>query len=450
MVEVEEHLVKGGTFLNASPDFGYLPGFGNTHSTLAEDGALPIGRYSPQRPPLGLYAEQLSGTAFTAPRADNKRSWLYRILPSVKHGRGFEKIDTGKVRTSPCRESTLPAMQLRWQPLEIPAGEEIDFLSGLSTITTCGDAGVQAGIATHYYVANQSMDRKFFINADGELLFVPQENAIRLDTEFGVLVVHPGQIAVVPRGVRFRVVLVDGPVRGYVAENYGMSLTLPERGPIGANCLANARDFLYPAAAYEDREEECELIMKSAGRFYRTVLDHSPLDVVAWHGNYAPYKYDLQRFAAVGSVSFDHPDPSIYTVLTAPSDTPGTANMDFVIFPERWMVMEDSFRPPWYHMNVMSEFMGLIYGQYDAKPEGFKPGAMSLHNALVPHGPDADAFERASDKALAPEKLSGTMAFMFETRFVQEPTEFACSLDGLDWQYPNEWDRLKRNFSKPK
>ena len=443
---IEERIAFGGRIEQADGDYGYLPGFGNTHSTQAAEGALPIGRNSPQKPPLGLYAEQLSGTAFTAPRADNKRSWLYRILPSVRHGTGFREVDQGDWRTAPCRESTLPAMQLRWQPTEIPEGGEVDFLQGVRTMTTCGDAGVGEGIAAHVYIANASMGRKYFHNADGEMLFVPQQNAIRLVTEFGLLTVKPGEIAVVPRGAKFRLDLVDGPVRGYICENYGLSFTLPERGPIGANCLANARDFLYPVAAYEDIEEPCQLYLKSQGRMFVTELAQSPLDVVAWHGNYAPYKYDLRRFSPVGATLFDHPDPSIYTVLTSPSTVPGTANADFVIFPERWLVMEDSFRPPWYHMNVMSEFMGLIYGVYDAKPGGFVPGGMSLHNALVAHGPDAEAFEKGSTKTLEPEKLSGTMAFMFETRFVQDPTAYASDLSRVDTSYPDAWNALKRNF----
>ncbi len=441
-------VIRGGEIKDAAPDFGYMPGFGNTFSTQAEDGALPIGRNSPQRPPLGLYAEQLSGTAFTAPRHENKRSWLYRIVPSVKHGTGFEEVPIADVRTAPCDESTLPAMQLRWPPIEIPDGKSVDFIDGLKTITTAGDCDAGVGIASHVYVANTSMTDRFFMTADGELLIVPQLGAQRFVTELGILVVSPGEILVIPRGVRFRVEQVDGPIRGYIAENYGRALTLPERGPIGANCLANARDFLCPAAAYEDRAGSFELYMKSGGRMFKTQLSHSPLDVVAWHGNYAPYKFDLRRFAAVGSVSFDHPDPSIYTVLSSPSDTIGTANMDFVIFPERWLVMEDSFRPPWYHMNVMSEFMGLIYGVYDAKPDGFKPGAMSLHNALVAHGPDTDAFQGASDKELVPEKLTGTMAFMFETRHVQKPTAFASSSERVDATYPNAWDGLERQFKK--
>ena len=446
---IEERIALGGPVDEADGDYGYLSGFGNTHSTQAELNALPIGRNSPQQPPLGLYAEQLSGTAFTAPRGENKRSWLYRILPSVKHGTGFVEVEIGDWRTAPCLESTLPAMQLRWRPTDIPQQGEVDFLTGVKTMTTCGNANATEGMASHVYVANASMGRKYFYNADGEMLFVPQENSIRLVTEFGLLTVSPGEIAVIPRGTKFRVDLVDGSVRGYILENYGMALTLPERGPIGANCLANARDFLYPVAAYEDIEESCELFLKSQGRMFRTELDQSPLDVVAWHGNYSAYKYDLRRFSPVGATLFDHPDPSIFTVLTSPSTVPGTANADFVIFPERWLVMEDSFRPPWYHMNVMSEFMGLIYGVYDAKPDGFVPGGMSLHNALIAHGPDAEAFDKGSTKELQPEKLAGTMAFMFETRFMQNPTAYASELHRVDTTYPNAWDSLKRNFKRP-
>ena len=444
-----EILVRGGRIEDADPDFGYLPGFGNAHSTEAEEGALPIGRNSPQRPPLGLYAEQLNATAFTVPRAGNRRSWLYRILPSVKHGIEFEEVDAGLVRSAPCRESPLPAMPLRWPPVPIPSGGRTDFVAGLRTIASCGDAAMQAGMASHVFVADASMERKFFQDADGELLVVPQQNRMRFLTEFGIIVAEPGEIAVIPRGVKFRVELVDGPIRGYVCENYGAALALPERGPVGANGLANERDFLYPAAAYEDLEAECELFLKARGRMYRAALPHSPLDVVAWHGDCAPCKYDLRRFSVFGSIRFDHPDPSIFTVLSAPSDTPGTANVDFVIFPERWLVMEESFRPPYFHRNVMSEFMGLVFGVYDAKPGGFVPGGMSLHNAMVAHGPDAEAFERASAKALEPEKLAGTLAFMFETRYVLEPTAYASGLNRIDTGYPDCWAGLERRFRPP-
>ena len=444
-----ERFITGGRVEDAEETYGYMPGFGNFHSTEAEKGALPLGRNSPQNPPLGLYAEQLSGTAFTAPRAVNRRSWFYRIRPSVRHGAGFEKRSHAFWKTAPNRiDSDLPAMQLRWAPLN-PPKEDTDFIDGIRTMTTCGDAWAQTGVAAHAFVANASMERRYFMNCDGEMLILPEEGALRFVTEFGLIAAGPGEAVVIPRGVKFRVDVTDAPARGFICENYGALLMLPERGPIGANSLAEARDFLYPAAAYEDSEAACEYCIKQLGMFYKTTLDHSPLDVVAWHGNYAPYKYDLRRFATIGSISFDHPDPSIFTVLTSASDTAGVANMDFVIFPERWLVMEDTFRPPWYHTNIMSEFMGLIYGVYDAKPGGFKPGAMSLHNAMLPHGPDAKAFERASAAELKPEKLSGTMAFMFETRFIQNPTAFASDPARIDMDYASCWEALPRRFKRP-
>ena len=443
-----EHIIKGGSVTQTETDYGYLPGFENSHSTEAAEGALPIGRNNPQKPPLGLYAEEMSGTAFTAPRMTNRRSWTYRIRPSVKHGTGFKLYDHPYVRTAPCRNETdLPPMQLRWMPIEIP-DTPTDFLDGLRTITTCGDAWTQTGMASHVYVANQSMSNKYFMNADGEMLLLPQEGAIRMITEFGIIIAGPGEIIVLPRGVKFRVELLDDRCRGYICENYGSIFTLPERGPIGSNHLANQRDFLYPVAAYEDLEGSFELHMKWQGTFSKTMLTHSPLDVVAWHGNYAPYKYDLKRFAVMGSISFDHPDPSIFTVLTSASSQAGVANVDFVIFPERWLVMEDTFRPPWYHMNAMSEFMGLLYGMYDAKPGpgGFVPGGMSLHNAFLPHGPDAEAWTKATNKKLEPEKLSNTMAFMFESRYVQTPTAFASEEPRIDMDYVSCWDTLESHF----
>jgi homogentisate 1,2-dioxygenase len=430
----------------ATGALGYQSGFLGTHETEALPGALPIGRNSPQRAPYGLYAEQLSGTAFTAPRASNRRTWFYRIRPSALHATGFAEVDRAFIRTAPCRdESRLPIGQLRWSPIPLP-NEPLDFLSGLRTIATCGDAALQLGMASHVYLATRSMENKYFYDADGELLIVPQVNGLRLRTECGVIEVSPGEVCLIPRGLKFAVDLIGGGARGYVCENYGAYFELPERGPIGANCLSNARDFLYPCAAYEDVERPCELYVKSLGRLHRTEIGQSPLDVVAWHGNYAPCKYDLRRFSPVGATLFDHPDPSIYTVLTSASERPGTANVDFVIFPERWLVMEDSFRPPWYHMNVMSEFMGLIYGVYDAKPGGFVPGGMSLHNALIAHGPDSEAFEKGSQAELKPQKLAGTMAFMFETRYPLSPTAYASRPELLDQSYPDCWKDLRKNF----
>jgi homogentisate 1,2-dioxygenase len=424
----------------------YMSGFGNSFETEALPGALPVGRNSPQKVAYGLYAEQLSGSPFTAPQATNQRSWLYRIRPTVRHVGRLARIDRGNIRTAPEREDgTQMLIQRRWGPVPIPSDQRT-FVTGLSTVTTAGDAEAMTGMAAHLLFVTQSMTREHFFDADGELLVVAQHGGLRFRTEFGVIEITPGEICIIPRGIIFRVELIDGPARAYVCENYGNPLTLPDRGPIGANCLANPRDFLAPVAHYEDREGPHTLVVKWGGELYRAEVGHSPLDVVAWHGNYLPYKYDLRRFSPVGAVLFDHPDPSIFTVLTAPSETTGTANVDFVIFPERWSVAENTFRPPWYHRNIMSEFMGLIYGVYDAKPEGFVPGSMSLHNTMLPHGPDSDAFAHASEAALAPTKLTTTLAFMFETRFRQRMTRYAAELPERDEDYPDCWNGLRKHF----
>ncbi len=423
----------------------YQTGFGNGFETEALPGALPVGRNSPQRCPYGLYAEQLSGSPFTAPRTTNERSWLYRIRPTVRHWGRFRRADAGLWRTAPCAEVELPPAPLRWDKLPLPEGPQ-SFIEGMRTITTAGDAGAQSGIAAHVYGATRSMQDEYFYDADGELLIVPQQGRLRLCTEFGVILIEPGEIAVIPRGVKFRAELPAGPASGYVCENYGGAFTLPERGPIGANCLANPRDFMTPVAAYEDRETPSRMTVKWGGTLWQADIGQSPLDVVAWHGNYAPYKYDLRRYSPVGPLLFDHADPSIFTVLTAPSETPGTANVDFVCFPDRWLVAEDTFRPPWYHMNVMSEFMGLVYGQYDAKPRGFAPGGFSLHNAMLPHGPDADAFEQASRAELKPRKLDGTMAFMFESRHPQRVSRYAAEAPQLQADYQDCWAGLPKHF----
>ena len=424
---------------------GYMSGFGNGFETEALPGALPMGRNSPQKCSYGLYAEQLSGSPFTAPRASNERSWLYRIRPTVHHWGAFKKVDAGLWRTAPAVEIDLPIAPMRWGPIPIPA-EKLSFLEGVRTMTTAGDAGSQAGMGAHVYLVTQSMADEYFYNADGEMLFVPQQGKLRLVTEFGVIEIEPGEISVIPRGVKLRVELTDGPARGYLCENYGGAFRLPERGPIGANCLANPRDFLTPIAAYEDKDAQSRLYVKWGGALWMTELDHSPLDVVAWHGNYAPYKYDLRKFSPVGPVLFDHADPSIFTVLTSPSETAGTANVDFVIFPDRWLVAENTFRPPWYHINVMSEFMGLVYGQYDAKPHGFVPGGVSLHNMMLPHGPDIEAFETASNADLTPQRLERTLAFMFETRFPQRVTAYAAQSESFQRDYGGYGRRLKKHF----
>jgi homogentisate 1,2-dioxygenase len=428
-------------------DLDYQSGFGNEFASEALAGALPVGRNSPQRPPYGLYAELLSGTAFSAPRETNRRTWFYRIRPSARH-EPYERMDNGLLRSSPFVEGEPTPNRMRWDPLPIP-GKPTDFVDGLVTYMGNGDSTAGTGLSVHLYAANTSMRERYFVNHDGELLFVPQQGRLHLATEMGRIEIAPNHIAVVQRGIKFRVEMPDGPSRGYVAENYGPLLRLPNLGPIGSNGLANPRDFLTPVAAYEDDGGPSQLVAKFAGNLWGCELEYSPLDVVAWHGNYAPYAYDLARFNTVWTVSFDHPDPSIYTVLTSPSDSPGTANADFVIFPPRWMVAEDTFRPPWYHRNVMSEFMGLVHGQYDAKPEGFVPGGASLHNCLTAHGPDADSWAKATHAELAPVKLPDTMAFMFETRYLYRPTKFALETSLLQTDYHECWRGLEKHFTGP-
>ncbi|MES4909408.1 MULTISPECIES: homogentisate 1,2-dioxygenase [unclassified Streptomyces] len=425
----------------------YSPGFGNEHSSEAVAGALPIGRNSPQRAPLGLYAEQLSGTAFTEPRAHNRRSWLYRIRPSAAHP-PFVRVDNGALRGAPFTECAPDPNRLRWDPLPEPA-PGTDFLAGLWTLGGNGDAERRCGMAIHLYAANAPMAGRVFSDADGELLIVPQEGGLLLHTEFGRLCAEPGQVALVPRGVRFRVEPLDAAVRGYVCENHGHPFTLPDLGPIGANGLAAARDFLAPVAAYEDDPGPVEVVNKFCGNLWSATYDHSPLDVVAWHGNHVPYVYDLRRFNVLGTISYDHPDPSIFTVLTSPSDTPGLANVDFVVFAPRWLVGEDTFRPPYFHRNVMSEYMGLIEGAYDAKTAGkggFVPGGGSLHNMMSAHGPDRETFEQASSAELTPRKVDDGLAFMFETRWPVTATRQAREADHLQQGYDDVWQGLERHF----
>jgi len=414
----------------------YQSGFGNHLATEAVPGALPVGRNSPQRPPFGLYAEQLSGSAFTAPRHENRRSWLYRLRPSAAHP-AFTRY-SGASRFAPgISQQPLAPNRLRWGPLDL---EDADWLDSLTTMVVAGDGPKsQAGVAMHIYRASKDMIDRAFVSADGELLILPEMGALTLFTELGRIDVKPGEIALIPRGVRFRVVLPDGKARGYVAENHGVPFRLPDLGPIGANGLANPRDFETPTAWFEDREGHVELVQKFLGKLWTTNLGRSPMDVVAWHGNYAPWKYDLARFNTIGTVSFDHPDPSIFTVLTSPSDVPGTANVDFVIFPPRWMVAENTFRPPWFHRNVMSECMGLIAGAYDAKADGFNPGALSLHNQMSGHGPDVASWKGASEADLKPHKIDGTMAFMIESRWVFHPTDYALETGALDADYDQVW-----------
>ncbi|HIL21218.1 MAG TPA: homogentisate 1,2-dioxygenase [Candidatus Thioglobus sp.] len=427
---------------------GYQSGFGNHFETEALAGALPVGRNSPQKCAHGLYAEQFSGSAFTAPRENNRRSWLYRIRPSAITA-DFEpalheglSLSVEDVISSP--------NQMRWDAQSAPTAKT-DFIDGLFAVCGNGSVGTQLGVGVFSYAANSDMDG-YFYNSDGEMLIVPQQGALCISTEMGVIDVAPKEICVIPRGLIFQVMLEESETfaRGYVCENYGAPFELPNLGPIGANGLASSRDFLTPVAGYEDIVAEFTLLNKFGGQLWQSTLDHSPLNVVAWHGNYAPYKYDLSRFNVINSVSFDHCDPSIFTVLTSPSSRAGVANCDFVIFPPRWMVAEDTFRPPWFHRNIMSEFMGLIEGAYDAKAEGFVPGGASLHNTMSLHGPDVKTFEKASHKDLEPEYLDKTMAFMFESNLAYSVSKKALSSPLRQTNYHQVWRGFKSHFDAKK
>ena len=438
----------------------YISGFHNHVETEAVPATLPVGQNSPQVVAHGLFAEQLSGSAFTCPRISNRKSWLYRLTPSVKQG-GYEPADA----TSTCPMlgadfCVVDPNPRRWSPLPLTgAGRKVDWADGLRTMCGAGAPALKEGVAIHMYACNAPMLDRAFCNADGELLIVPQLGVLHATTELGRLRVAPGEILVVPRNIRFSISPEEGAdadaaaagCRGYVLELFaGRGFVLPELGPIGANGLAEPRDFLQPVAWFEDRE--CpggfRITTKYCGRVFDTTRTHSPYDVVAWHGNYAPYKYDLSRFHAVNTVTVDHPDPSIFTVLTCPSSEPGVAVADFVIFPPRWMCAEHTFRPPYFHRNVMSEFMGLVGGSYDAKADGkdgFSPGGASLHVASTPHGPDAQAYAAAvAADTSVPKKFDGGLAFMFETSALLQLTPHATSTSAEQPNYPGCWQALPR------
>jgi len=422
----------------------YLQGFGNHFQSEAVDGIIIPGHNSPQRVPYGLYAEQLSGSAFTVARHLNLRSWLYRIKPSVVHGE-FTPVKTDYLTGTPFNQIATPPTQMRWNPLPYPQ-KKCDFIEGLFTLAGNGSIDMLSGAAIHLYAINASMHQHYFYNADGDFLIVPQEGHLQFKTEFGWLDLKPGEMAVIPRGIKYQVILQSEKARGYVCENFGLPFRLPELGPIGANGLANPRDFNVPSAAFEQTNDDSILFAKFQGQLWSAPITHSPLDVVAWHGNYVPYKYDLSLFNTINTVSFDHPDPSIFTVLTSPSPIPGMANVDFVIFPPRWMVAHETFRPPYYHRNIMNEYMGLIYGTYDAKENGFIPGGGSLHNCMSAHGPDFDAFTKASHVKLTPEYYDNTLAFMFESQQVWRLTPHALDADFRQRDYLHCWQGLKTSF----
>lgn len=422
----------------------YLQGFNNYFESEALKNTLIKGRNSPQKVPHGLYAEQISGSSFAAPRAENLSSWLYRIRPSVKHSE-FRMIQQEHFCSGPFDPTFTPPTQMRWDPIPYPK-KPCHFIEGMITWLGNGSPDTHTGAAIHLYHANSSMQNEYFYNSDGELLIVPQEGKLRFITEFGIFDLTPGEIAVIPRGIKFQVQLLEDKARGYVCENYGQPFRLPDTGVLGTNVLARARDFQVPTASFEERVGNFKLITKFQGQLWEASIEHSPIDVAAWHGNYVPYKYNLALFNTIGTVSFDHPDPSIFSVLCSPSSIPGVSNIDFVIFPPRWIVANDTFRPPYFHRNIMSEYMGLIQGGYEAKLNGFIPGAGSVHNCMAAHGPDADAYHSALANDQQPEYYDNTLAFMFESRQAWRLTALAYNSDARQKNYLDCWQGLKSHF----
>jgi homogentisate 1,2-dioxygenase len=421
----------------------YQTGFGNDFETEAEPGALPVGQNSPQIPPYGLFSELISGTTFSAPRALNRRTYVFRIRPSVVHG-NFELYPSQRVLSAPLTTPAHPN-QIRWNTFAFPE-ESRDFIDGLMTICGNGAVNLQVGMAIHAYACNISMKQRAFSNADGEFLVIPQLGRLRLTTELGIMDCGPGEFAVIPRGIKFRVDIKDSQARGFVCENYGLPFRLPDLGLIGSTGLASAYDFRVPVAAYEDLDLETELVHKFGGNLWMARLNHSPFDVVAWRGNNAPFKFDMGRFAAVGAVSVDHLDPSIYCALTSPSDSVAGGNADFMILPARWVVAEHTFRPPGFHRNCVAEFLGIVTGKHDSKSRGFPPGGASLHNTWAAHGPDVETIEKARIAELLPQRLNDTLVFMFESRFPLQVTAAAFETPERQRDYRECWSGFVKRF----
>ncbi|KAI9822498.1 MAG: hypothetical protein M1827_000217 [Pycnora praestabilis] len=435
--------------------YEYQSGFGNTFESEAVPGTLPQGQNSPRNVRFGLYAEQMTASAFVAPRHLNRKAWLYRARPAVAH-QGFDDLPDNEDTESnfmPINPRVhLCAQQLAWLPFDIPSGDDINFVEGIKTIAGSGEPTLREGIATHMYMANKSMNKQTYTNSDGDYLICPQQGSLDIQTEFGPLFVQPGEIVVLQRGQRFSVKLPDGPSRGYILEIWGSNFELPELGPLGANGLANARDFLHPTAKYEvTKHDSWQCIYKLGGKYFKSKQEHSPFDVVAWHGNYVPYKYDLTKFVNVGSISVDHIDPSIFCVLTARSRDPAAPLADFLIFSPRWDVASHTYRPPYYHRNVASEFMGLLYGGYGGRSDEFAPGGASYECGMVPHGVAYEEFKEATAEAPPEMQISkGAVAVMFESSRPFTITDYAWNSSKKHEHDPKMWDDLVDNFSKHK
>jgi homogentisate 1,2-dioxygenase len=425
-----------------------LEGFGAPLQSEALPGALPLHQNSPRHAPYGLYPEQLSGTAFGLPRHKNLRTWLYRIRPSAQQS-PFRPLRHETFTTAFTSEPVEPNL-FGWRPCPIPSAGQ-DFVDGIVTLGGAGDGHSRRGYALHWFTANRSMDNRAFCNADGDFLLVPQLGELTLVTELGVLEVGTGQIALLPRGLRYSVVLRSPAARGFIAEVYGRHFELPERGVIGANGLADARHFRTSTAWFEDRLElGYRITSKLGGVLYDAQQDYSPYDVVAWHGNYVPYVYDLAAFVPVSNVRVDHPDPSIYSVVSCPLDETGSNLLDLIVFPPRWDPTEHTFRPPFFHRNATMEWNAVVRSD-SSDGALFESGVSFLTPPMTPHGVTSAAVERAFrlDEATAavPHRSSDqSLWIQFESSLPLQLSPLARepSRAILDW--PTVWGAYRNHF----
>lgn len=416
--------------------YTYLEGFGNYHHSEAFPGANPIGMNSPQKPALGLLTERISGSSFTAPRDHNLQTWLYRTVSSLSHSEytlyGTEDSTTGHITPNSYLWPSFQTSDDDWTSQRL--------------LSSTGDANTKTGLAIRLYAISKDMQpNTVFSSLDGDMLIIPQAGgSLDIQTELGKLLVRPNEIAVIPRGVRHRITLPNGPTRGYICELFQGHFRLPELGPIGSCSLANQRDFQIPTAIYDgkleadiavpNRGSDWTIISRMASKLWSCTQDHTPFDVAGWHGTFYPYKYDLGRFSILGSILFDHPDPSIFTVLTAPSNRePGTSVVDFAIIPPRWNMMEDTYWPPYYHRNTMSEFSGpIVYDQAHEwhKEHSFKPYGAQLNGTMTAHGPSKEVHQAARESDLKPKKvgMEGLTIFLLETECPMRVQNWAVEL----------------------
>ncbi|KAK0434287.1 homogentisate 1,2-dioxygenase [Armillaria borealis] len=430
---MQSHTYSASASFVSSPSgdpYKYQVGFGNRFASEAIPGILPQGQNHPQKNKYGLYMEGMTGSPFVAPRPQNLHAFMYRIRPSLDHKKFVRLPDSPDMESNflPTNPKVhISPTQLNWAPPPFPSSkDEVDFIAGLKTIGGNGEPTAREGLALHIYLANADMKNKAFCDSDGDMLVVPQQGRLDVQTEFGRMMVRPGELMVIQKGMKFKVSLPDGPSRGYVQEIFGSHFELPDLGPIGGHGMANPRDFEVPLASFEIDETSWE--GKIGGQLFSAAQDHIPFDVVAWQGNYVPYKYAMEKFIFVGSVSKDHLDPSVFTVLTAKSKATGIPLVEILTVSERWNVASDTFRPPYYHRNNATEILCFISGERGGR---YVPGGIVLQTVFCPHGPPPEVHKAAIVAELKPERISkGSMAIAIETPMILSMTDYAMNRAG--------------------